>query len=156
LPTSSGVLVAADEPLHAKAFTHSSRKWPHLAPEATDGLIRLRASLGRSGSADDAAALRVPDEELVARVRADLATLTGITAVPVAAYVQRHGGGLPRYGVGHGELVAALEAEVARQPRLAVAGALLHGVGVPACIATARTAADRLVAELATQPVRHT
>jgi oxygen-dependent protoporphyrinogen oxidase len=150
LPATSGVLVAADEPLSAKAFTHSSRKWPHLAPAATDGLMRLRASLGRAG---EAGTLRVPDEELVARVRADLATLTGITAAPVAAYVQRHGGGLPQYGVGHDELVARLEAAVAEVPRLAVAGALLHGVGVPACLATAQAAALSIVADLTRQPV---
>jgi oxygen-dependent protoporphyrinogen oxidase len=150
LPVTSGVLVAADEPLHAKAFTHTSRKWPHLAPEATDGLVRLRASLGRAG---EAAELQVSDEELVARVRADLATLTGITAAPVAADVQRYGGGLPQYGVGHRELVAELEAAVAGLPRLAVAGALLHGVGVPACVATAQVAADRLAAELVERPV---
>jgi len=150
LPATSGLLVAADEPLSAKAFTHTSRKWTHLAPSATDGLVRLRASLGRAG---EAATLRVPDQELVARVRADLATLTGITAAPVAAYVQRHGGGLPQYGVGHGELVARLEAAVAEVPRLSVAGALLHGVGVPACLATADAAALSIVADLTRQPV---
>jgi protoporphyrinogen/coproporphyrinogen III oxidase len=141
LPGTSGVLIAADEPLRAKAFTHSSRKWPHLAPDATDGLLRLRASLGRAG---DAATVRVPDDELVARVRADLAVLAGITAAPVEAHVQRWGGGLPQYGVGHGELVDELERAVAGVPGIAVAGAMLHGVGVPACIATARAAAERL------------
>ena len=150
LPATSGVLVAPGEPLHAKAFTHTARKWPHLAPEATDGLVRLRASLGRAGAdLETAAALRVPDEELVARVRADLAVLTGITATPVATHVQRWGGGLPQYGVGHGELVDELETAVSRLPGLAVAGALLHGVGVPACVATARVAADRVAEHLA-------
>ncbi|GAA5172269.1 protoporphyrinogen oxidase [Pseudonocardia eucalypti] len=149
LPDTSGILIAADEPLYAKAFTHSARKWPHLAAEATDGLLRLRASLGRAG---ESATLRVPDEELVGRVRADLETLTGVAAAPVSAHVQRWGGGLPQYGVGHGELVAELERAVAEQPGLAVAGAVLHGVGVPACIGTGRAAAERLVAQLATRP----
>jgi oxygen-dependent protoporphyrinogen oxidase len=150
LPATSGVLVAPGEPLHVKAFTHTARKWPHLAPEATDGLVRLRASLGRAGAdLDTAAALRVPDEQLVAGVRADLATLTGITAAPVTAHVQRWGGGLPQYGVGHSELVDGLEAAVAVLPGLAVAGALLHGVGVPACLATAWAAADRVAEHLA-------
>lgn len=148
LPMTSGVLVAADEPLGVKAFTHSARKWPHLAPEATDGLIRLRASLGRAG---DAETLRVPDDELVRRAMADLATLAGITAAPVEVHVQRWGGGLPQYGVGHGRLVEELEQAVALRPGLAVAGAILHGVGVPACIGTGRSAADRLVAFLSSQ-----
>ena len=138
LPPTSGVLVAADEPLSVKAFTHSSTKWAHLAD---GGLVRLRASLGRFG---EATTLQVDDAELVARARADLATLTGITAAPVATHVQRWGGGLPQYGVGHLERVRAIEEGL--PAGLAVAGAALHGVGVPACIATGRTAAERVAA----------
>jgi oxygen-dependent protoporphyrinogen oxidase len=139
LPT-SGVLVAAGEPLRVKGVTHSSTKWARLG---ADGLTRLRASLGRAG---EAAALQVDDAELVARVRADLAVLDGITAEPVAVHVQRWGGGLPQYGVGHAERVAALETGL--PPGLAVAGAALRGVGVPACVATARAAADRIAASV--------
>jgi protoporphyrinogen/coproporphyrinogen III oxidase len=145
LPGSSGVLVAADEPLNVKAFTHSSRKWPHLSAASTDGLLRLRASLGRAG---EAATLRVDDDELVARVRADLAHLTGISAAPVAVHVQRWGGGLPQYAVGHLDAVAQLERAVDGLPGVAVAGALLRGVGVPACIGTGRAAAERIAAQL--------
>lgn len=139
-PETSGVLVAADEPLAIKAATHSSRKWAHVSP---DGLVRLRVSMGRFG---EATTLRVPDDELVARARRDLATLHGITADPVATHVQRWGGGLPQYAVGHGERVAAIEA--ARLPGLEVVGAALHGVGVAACVATARAAAERIAATL--------
>jgi len=146
LPPTSGVLVAADEPLSIKAATHTSTKWGHLAPDATDGHYRLRTSLGRFGEAHT---LQVDDETLVARARADLATLHAITAAPVAVHVQRWGGGLPQYGVGHVGTVAALEAAVAAAPRLAVAGAALHGVGVPACIGTARAAADHVASALA-------
>jgi protoporphyrinogen/coproporphyrinogen III oxidase len=146
LPSTSGVLVAADEPLSIKAATHSSRKWPHLAPAATDGLVRLRASLGRFG---ETATLQADDAELVARVRADLAALAGIDAAPVAVHVQRWGGGLPQYAVGHVERVRRIEESVAAAPGLAVAGAALHGVGVPACVATARAAAERVALPLA-------
>lgn len=141
LPRSSGVLVAADEPFTVKAVTHSARKWAHLAPEATDGLVRLRASVGRFGQV---APLQVDDVELVAAVRADLAALAGITAAPVAAHVQRWGGGLPQYAVGHLDRVRAIEDGLPHG--LAVAGAALHGVGVPACIGTARVAAERVAA----------
>jgi oxygen-dependent protoporphyrinogen oxidase len=142
LPPTSGVLVAAGEPLAVKAVTHSARKWSHLAP--ADGLVRLRASLGRAG---EAAALRVDDAELVVRVRADLAVLAGVTAAPAAVHVQRWGGGLPQYAVGHLERVRAVED--ALPPGLAVAGAALHGVGVPACVGTGRAAAERVAAHLA-------
>ncbi len=143
-PTTSGVLVAAGEPLAVKGVTHSSAKWAHLG---ADGLVRLRASLGRSG---EAAALQVDDDELVARVRADLATLDGITAEPVAVHVQRWGGGLPQYGVGHLDRVATIEAGL--PPGIAVAGAAMHGVGVPACVATARAAAERVVVDGSMEP----
>jgi oxygen-dependent protoporphyrinogen oxidase len=146
LPSTSGVLVAADEPLSIKAATHSSRKWPHLAPSATDGLVRLRCSLGRFG---EAAALQVDDAELAARARSDLGLLAGITASPVAVHVQRWGGGLPQYAVGHLDRVRAIEAAVAALPGLAVAGAALHGVGVPACVGTARAAAEQVAVGLA-------
>jgi len=139
LPSTSGVLVAADEPLSVKAVTHSSRKWAHLFPDVTDGLVRLRASLGRFG---EAATLQVDDAELVARVRADLAVLAGITAAPVAVHVQRWGGGLPQYTVGHLDRVAAIEDGL--PAGLVVAGAALHGVGVPACVGTARAGAERI------------
>jgi protoporphyrinogen/coproporphyrinogen III oxidase len=142
LPPTSGVLVAADEPLAVKAVTHSSTKWAHLA---AGGLVRLRASLGRFG---EAAALQVEDAELVARVRADLGVLAGITGAPVATHVQRWGGGLPQYGVGHLDRVRAIEEGL--PAGVAVAGSALHGVGVPACIATARAAAERVAAELTT------
>ncbi|MBW0133496.1 protoporphyrinogen oxidase [Pseudonocardia abyssalis] len=138
LPPTSGALVAAGEPLGVKGVTHSSTKWAHLG---ADGLVRLRASLGRFG---EAASLQVDDAELVARVRADLAVLTGVTADPVVAVVQRWGGGLPQYGVGHLDRVAAIETGL--PPGLAVVGAALHGVGVPACVATARAAAERIAA----------
>ncbi|WP_031468307.1 protoporphyrinogen oxidase [Sciscionella sediminilitoris] len=143
LPERSGILLASGErradgtPFTAKAVTFSSRKWPHLPP----GL--LRASVGRFGEEE---LLRGTDGTLIEAVRADLAELTGITAEPAAVRVQRWGGGLPQYGPGHLERVQRIEAAVAAVPGLAVAGATLHGVGVPACIATADAAAQRLLA----------
>lgn len=142
LPRSSGVLVASGEPLTAKAFTFSSRKWAHV--RGPDVLL-VRGSVGRFGQA---ALLRRDDDELVAAVRADLAALTGVDATPVDTVVRRWGGGLPQYGVGHLDRVAALEAAVAAVPGLALAGAALHGVGVPACVATATSAAARLAGQL--------
>ena len=138
LPQTSGVLIATGEPLHAKAFTHSSRKWPHLGE---GGVVRLRASVGRYGGA---AALQVDDAELVAQVRSDLAALQGISARPLETVVQRWGGGLPQYGPGHHERVATLTDAVGECAGLALAGSMLHGVGVPACVATARAAAERV------------
>ncbi|GAA4903312.1 oxygen-dependent protoporphyrinogen oxidase [Actinomycetospora succinea] len=156
----SGVLVGAGErrpdglPWTIKAATFSSEKWPHLAvsdparPDPDDTAV-LRLSIGRHGDAASLAALRRDDDDLVSAARSDLAALTGIEEVPVESAVVRWPGGLPQYGVGHVERVAALEAGVAALPGLAVAGATLHGVGVPACLATADAAARRVADHLA-------
>ncbi|AZA14474.1 protoporphyrinogen oxidase [Corynebacterium choanae] len=142
LPNNSGILVATDEPLHAKAFTFSSMKWPHLGQR--DGVL-VRASFGRLG---DTTALQVDEDTLVDWALADLQTMTGFDGVADGVeeiFVQRWFGGIPQYGPGHGEIVAAALAELAELPGVAVTGAWVHGVGVPAVIADARAAADRLI-----------
>lgn len=142
LPEASGVLVAATEPLAVKAFTFSGRKWAHASSQE---VLLLRASLGRQG---EARVLQRDDAALVDVVRADLAALTGVTALPVDTVVARWGGGLPQYAPGHVDAVAALERAIAGWGGLAVAGATLHGVGLPACIATADAAARRIAGYL--------
>lgn len=150
LPETSGVLVAASEaqekPLSVKAFTFSGRKWAHASSAE---VVLIRASIGRHG---EARVLQRDDTDLVEAVRADLAALTGITAAPVATAVARWGGGLPQYAPGHLDAVAALEREVAGSAGLAVAGATLHGVGVPACIGTADAAARHIADYLNNHP----
>ncbi|GAA4796736.1 protoporphyrinogen oxidase [Actinomycetospora chlora] len=152
----SGVLVGAGErrpdglPWTIKAATFSAEKWPHLAPsDDPDDTAVLRLSVGRHGDAASLAALRRDDPDLVSAARGDLAALTGVDAVPVETAVVRWPGGLPQYGVGHLDRVAAIEDGVAGLPGLAVAGAALHGVGVPACLATADAAAQRIAVHLA-------
>lgn len=144
LPDASGVLLAVGErhrdggPFTAKAFTYTSRKWG-------GDRVRLRASVGRVG---EERTLRRDDDALLADVLADLAELSGVEAKPVDWTVTRWGGGLPQYGVGHTAAVAAIERAVAELPGLAVAGAALAGVGIPACVDTAGAAAERVAAHL--------
>ena len=143
LPQNSGVLVATGEPLRAKAFTLSSRKWPHLA--ARDAAV-VRVSFGRFG---DDTTTALSDTELVAAATADLATVTGAAITPNSAVVQRWPGGLAQYAPGHTERVAEIEAGLAGFDDLAVTGAYLKGVGVPACVASATAAAGRIAAACA-------
>ncbi len=134
--------MAVGEPLSVKAFTFTGRKWAHAE---SDKVLLIRGSLGRHG---EQRLLQRDDAELVDIVRTDLAAVTGITAEPLDTVVARWGGGLPQYAPGHVDAVAALERAVAAEPGLAVAGALLHGIGVPACIGTATTAARHLAGYL--------
>lgn len=137
LPEHSGILVATGEGLRAKAFTLSSRKWPHLAAR---GRALVRASFGRFG---EDAPLGWSDAELIDAAAADLHAVTGVPIAPEQAVVQRWPGGLAQYAPGHTERIAALETTVAELPGLALAGAYLHGVGVPACVASGTAAAGR-------------
>ena len=144
LPQGSGYLVPAVDGHAVKAVTFSSVKWPHLQTEGQ--LVLVRCSVGRVG---EEAVLQRDDSELAAIAGADLAAATGVTGAPVASRVSRWGGGLPQYTVGHLDRVARIRAAVAGQPGLAVCGAAYDGIGIPACIATARLAAIGIQAYLA-------
>ena len=140
----SGYLVPAVDGRAVKAVTFSTVKWPYLADAKAPGaepLEIVRCSVGRIG---EEALLQRADEDLTALAAAELAAATGVRGAPVASRVTRWGGALPQYTVGHLERVARIRAAVAAQPGLAVCGAALDGVGIPACVATARTAASQL------------
>jgi oxygen-dependent protoporphyrinogen oxidase len=140
----SGYLVPAVDGRAVKAATFSTVKWPHLARQAPVHIVRC--SIGRSA---DVAVLQRDDTELAALAAAELGDALGITAPPAARRVTRWGGGLPQYNVGHLDRVARVRAAVAGQPGLAVAGAAFDGVGIPACAATAKSAAAQVTAYLA-------
>lgn len=144
---SSGFLVPPVEGRRIKASTFSFAKWGWVREAgAPEGLLLLRTSLGRHG---EAAALQASDEELVAWSLADLRDAVGLTADPVDTHVQRWGGGLPQYAVGHLARVARIRAAVDAVPGLAVCGAAYEGVGIPAVIASAHRAAARISAQVA-------
>lgn len=142
LPQHSGILVATGESLRAKAFTLSSRKWTHLAQRDT---ALVRVSFGKFG---DDSTLSWSDTDLITTAAADLATVTGTVIAHTDAAVQRWRGGLPQYAPGHTDRIAAAESAVAPLDGLALAGAYLHGVGVPACVASGTAAAHRIAAAL--------
>lgn len=138
----SGFLVPPVDGRRIKAATFSFAKWDWVREAGrglvgADDVLLLRASLGRHR---EAAALQRPDDELVAAALADLAEACGLRAVPVDTHVQRWGGGLPQYAVGHLDRVARIRAGVAGVPGLAVCGATYDGIGIPAVLGSARRA----------------
>jgi protoporphyrinogen/coproporphyrinogen III oxidase len=139
---SSGYLVPAVYGRPVKAVTFASAKWSHVrAP----GLVVVRSSIGRLG---DVADLQRDDAELVAAAADELTGFAGFHGRPVEAAVTRWGGGLPQYAVGHRDRVARIRASVAAVPGLAVCGATYDGVGVPACLRSARLAVTAVLAGL--------
>ena len=142
LPENSGVLVATGAAdVTTKAFTFSSRKWPHLAER---GGALVRASFGRFG---DDIAIRADEDDLVDWALDDLATITGFDGREAGLeeiYVQRWFGGLPRFDEGHVQVVADVEKQLADVDGISATGAWAGGVGVPAVIAHARKVAQAL------------
>lgn len=139
VPEGSGFLVPPVDGTFIKAATVSSNKWAWVAET---GRTVIRTSVGRAG---DTALLQNDDGVLAARALADLREALGVLPDPVDQVVQRWGGGLPQYDVGHLDRVATIERSVAGVVGLEVCGAAYRGVGIPAVIASGRAAARRLL-----------
>ena len=131
----TGFLVPATSGRLVTACTWMSSKWPELR---RPGEVLLRASTGRYG---DERPARLADDDLVARVVDELTVMMGVRGHPIEAMVTRWPLSFPQYAVGHLERADAIESRAAALPAFALAGAALHGVGIPACIATGRRAA---------------
>ncbi|MDE0775341.1 MAG: protoporphyrinogen oxidase [Nocardioides sp.] len=140
MEAASGFLVPPIDGRRIKAATFSFAKWDWVR-EAGGDLALLRTSMGRLG---DERTLQCSDDELVAASLGDLREAVGLEAAPVDTHVQRWGGGLPQYAVGHLDRVARIRASVEKVPGLAVCGAAYDGVGIAACIASGHAAAAAL------------
>ena len=140
----SGFLVPPVDGHRIKAATYSFAKWGWVADAGAtvDEPVKvLRCSIGRHR---EEASLQADDAELVRIAVADLAAATGVRAQPVDSHVQRWGGALPQYAVGHVARIARVRAAVDEVKGLAICGAAYDGLGIPACI----TSADRAVAKV--------
>jgi len=143
--TGSGFLVPPVDGRAIKASTYSFAKWDWVREAGGGDLLVLRCSIGRHR---EEAVLQHPDDELVATALADLADAVNLSVRPVDAHVQRWGGALPQYAVGHLDRVAHVRRSVADVAGLAVCGAAYDGLGIPACIASAERAATQVLASL--------
>jgi oxygen-dependent protoporphyrinogen oxidase len=127
------------EPWAVTACTYLDRKWQHLERA---GEVLLRASLGRI---DDTRAVGWTDEEVAEQAWVELHALMGVGGQPTAARVTRFVNAFPQYRVHHLLRTAGVESALARLGGVTVAGAAYHGVGIPACIASGRSAARALL-----------
>lgn len=152
---SSGFLVPPIERTGVKAATFSWAKWDWVRNagrgRGADGeLALLRASWGRHR---EEWVLQHTDDEMVALTLHDLGRACGIVGPVIDAHVQRWGGALPQYAVGHLSRVSRVRDAVAGvnaayptpgAGRIAVCGAAYDGVGIPAVIASAQLAAHQI------------
>jgi oxygen-dependent protoporphyrinogen oxidase len=137
----SGYLVPRVEGHTITACSWTTSKWPHLGDGST---VWLRASVGRDG---DDTTLALGDDVLARAVLADLADTMALRGEPSEVRITRWPASFPQYRPGHLDRVAAIEADLeAMTPRVAVTGAALRGLGVPACIRQGRAAAGSILA----------
>ena len=141
LPERSGILVATDEPVPFKAMTFTSRKWPHL-DDRRGHLVRV--SFGRL---DDDDVLDADDVSLARMAVSALAGVCGSTPTVLHSRVRRWQDALAEIGPGHDAVIAEIRAGLNDSlPGVELVGGATEGVGVPACIGSARAAARRLAA----------
>jgi oxygen-dependent protoporphyrinogen oxidase len=133
-----GLVIPAIERRRILAVSFTSRKFPHRAP---DGSVQLRTFVGGAMQPELVA---LPDEEIVQLVREELSELLGVTWRPELVVVARWMNSMPQYHVGHLDIIAQIEDDLASWPRLALGGNALHGVGLPDTIASGEAAAERV------------
>lgn len=135
-PLGSGVLVAqgaaesASLAITAKASTHASAKWAHLAAVAGTNGHLIRLSYGRDGNAPKATDL------LIQTAREDAAKLYGLKPKDFSAGVaQEWPRSLIQARPGHNQLVVELTAALQNLNNLHVVGAGLGGNGIAGVLA---------------------
>ena len=133
----NGFLVPSADGRFIVGCTWMTSKWPQLA--GADHAI-IRCAVGRAG---DARWVALDDDDIVARVHAELVQAVGVRAAPVETRVSRFPRSMPQYTVGHLERVAGIEASL--PSGIVVAGAGYRGIGIPGCIAQGRAAAKRVL-----------
>jgi oxygen-dependent protoporphyrinogen oxidase len=139
----SGYLVAPSEGLVTTACSFGSAKWPHWSDP--DHLV-LRISAGRHG---DERAMAMGHAELADQVVSEATEPLGIQGQPDEVRVTRWPRSLPQYRPGHLDRVDRWEATLGEEaPGVALAGAALRGLGVPACVRSGRFAAGRVLTAL--------
>ena len=145
-PDSFGFVVPAVERRKIMACTFSSLKYPGRAPE--DHLL-LRAFVGGALQPD---LFDIDDGKMEDNVRAELASLLGVTAQPLFSRIWRHPRSMPQYQVGHQARIERIKNSLRKFPTLALAGSAYDGVGISDCVRTGEEAAEQIVDWFKTNP----
>jgi protoporphyrinogen/coproporphyrinogen III oxidase len=132
----NGMLVPQQSGWLMTACSFGSTKWSHWAEP---GRTVLRVSAGRDG---DMRAMELGDDQLVERLSQEVGAALHLSDVPQHWRVSRYPNSFPQYRVGHGGLIRAITDELGKShPGVVLCGSSYHGAGIPACIASGRSAA---------------
>lgn len=135
-----GYLIPKKEGLSTLGTLWDSSMFENRAPE---GKVLLRSMMGGACFPEY---VKLSDDEVVAKVREDLAVAMGIDAAPEFIRVFRHPQAIPQYTVGHGKRLQALEESLKAHPGLILTGNSYRGIGLNDCVAAAERAADEALA----------
>jgi oxygen-dependent protoporphyrinogen oxidase len=136
---SFGFVVPQIERRRIIAASFASLKFTGRAPA---DCVLIRAFIGGALQPELA---DLPDADLRRLALDELRDLLGITGEPLLTDIARWPHSMPQYHVGHLQRIARIEQLAARHPRLALAGNAYRGVGIPQCIASGESAAERLL-----------
>ena len=137
-----GFVVPFIEKRSVIACTFSSVKFAGRAP---DDHVLLRAFAGGALQPDIFA---LDEPELRRRVETDLRELLGISEAPLFVELAKWERSMPQYEVGHLDRVNEIEKLVAELPGLQLAGNAYRGAGIPDCIRSGESTAEKLAAAL--------
>lgn len=133
----SGFVVPSDRGPRIRGVSYSSRKWAGRVPDESLTLLRVFFPAGKLEGAPVETAL------------AEISDTIGVVGKPVRSWVNTHHQGLHRYTLGHLERIAAAQRALeAAAPRIALAGAGFHGVGLNECISSGWVAAESVLESL--------
>jgi len=130
-----GYLIPKKEGRNTLGTLWDSSMFENRAPE---GKVLLRSMMGGACFPEY---VNLSDDEVVARVREDLAVTMEIDAAPEFVRVFRHPQAIPQYTVGHGARLQALEDLLRNHPGLILTGNSYRGIGLNDCVAAAERAA---------------
>jgi len=143
-PEGFGFLVPSRERRSILGTIVDSNVFPGRAPE---GFVLLRSMVGGHRTPEFA---DLPDDQLIARVKADLKAISGLSQEPVFSRIFRHPKAIPQYLVGHAARLDAIARKLERHPGLVLTGNALRGVSLNDCVVNALKTAESLVSPKST------
>ena len=133
-----GFLIPRGERRKILGALWDSSVFPNRAPE---GKALIRAMVGGVRGPELAS---LPEQELVALTRGELAKIMGISAEPILARAFFHEKGIPQYLVGHGRVLDRIEGRLAAHPGLFVNSNAYRGIALNDCVRESKRVAERI------------
>lgn len=138
-PRGFGYFVPSRQESSVLGVAWASRMFPRRrSPEGTSPLQVVFDGDGIIRETDD--------DQIVVRAHYHLGRVLGLQGTPLFRSVSRHPQGIPQYGLGHLDRLAALRESLASLPGIFLAGSAFFGIGINACTADAERVTEAVAA----------